>query len=247
MMFFLYFLALVSLCICICSFYVGKKIGNFTLLGINSLSFIIFVIVLSYKDPSTVYVSAHVIVTAVVNIVVFYIMSELSKFKDYEASLDKDDKISFIRCGYVKQSLNYKFVIIGFVAVTIILSSFLGYSCYKAYKSNSEITSLKSEINTYKSDIKLCNEKIDTLEIRVEARDEALSISESLRSNLKREIKMYEKVTGNTKGFVFITKTGNKFHLEDCHYLKNSSYFIMYSVAVKRRYTPCSNCLPNGY
>lgn len=247
MMFFLYFLALVSLCICICSFHVGQKIGNFTLLGINLLSFIIFVIVLYYKDPSAVYVSAHVIVTAVVNIVVFYIMSELYNFKDYEASLDKDDKISFIRCGYVKQSLNYKFVIIGFVGVTIILSSFLGYSCYKVYKSNSEITTLKSEINTYKSDIKSCNEKINTLEFRVEAREKALSISESLRSKLKRDIGFYEKVTENTKGFVFVTKTGKKFHLEDCHYLKNSSYFIMYTAAIKRGYTPCSNCLPNGY
>ncbi len=41
---------------------------------------------------------------------------------------------------------------------------------------------------------------------------------------------------------VYITKSGKKYHQEDCRYLKNSSIQIDINEAVERNYTPCSVC-----
>jgi hypothetical protein len=43
---------------------------------------------------------------------------------------------------------------------------------------------------------------------------------------------------------VYITKTGAKYHRNDCHYLKYSKFSISLSEAKKRSYTPCSICKP---
>jgi hypothetical protein len=43
---------------------------------------------------------------------------------------------------------------------------------------------------------------------------------------------------------VYITKTGEKYHAEDCRYLSRSSYAIELSDAIARGYDPCSVCKP---
>ena len=43
---------------------------------------------------------------------------------------------------------------------------------------------------------------------------------------------------------VYITKTGKKYHTENCSYLKKSSISIDLKDAVNRGYTPCSRCSP---
>jgi hypothetical protein len=43
---------------------------------------------------------------------------------------------------------------------------------------------------------------------------------------------------------VYITKTGEKYHSEDCRYLRKSSYAIKLSDAKAKGYTPCSVCNP---
>ena len=43
---------------------------------------------------------------------------------------------------------------------------------------------------------------------------------------------------------VYITKTGKKYHTENCSYLRKSSIPIDLKDAVGRGYTPCSRCSP---
>ncbi len=51
--------------------------------------------------------------------------------------------------------------------------------------------------------------------------------------------------TGNAfSQTVYITKSGKKYHIEDCRYLSNSSIAIDLSEAVSRGYTPCKVCKP---
>jgi hypothetical protein len=45
---------------------------------------------------------------------------------------------------------------------------------------------------------------------------------------------------------VYITKTGAKYHLSTCRYLKYSRIEISISVAVDQGYTPCSVCKPTS-
>lgn len=45
---------------------------------------------------------------------------------------------------------------------------------------------------------------------------------------------------------VYITRTGEKYHLETCRYLKYSSSAIDRADAIQRGYTPCSVCRPGG-
>ena len=44
---------------------------------------------------------------------------------------------------------------------------------------------------------------------------------------------------------VYITKTGEKYHKENCRYLKKSSYSINLSDAKARGYNACSVCKPS--
>lgn len=43
---------------------------------------------------------------------------------------------------------------------------------------------------------------------------------------------------------VYITETGEKYHSDDCSYLKNSKIPISKDDAISRDYTPCSRCKP---
>lgn len=43
---------------------------------------------------------------------------------------------------------------------------------------------------------------------------------------------------------VYVTRTGEKYHLSHCQYLKNSSIAIAHAEAEKLGYTPCSVCKP---
>lgn len=43
---------------------------------------------------------------------------------------------------------------------------------------------------------------------------------------------------------VYVTKTGTKYHEDDCSYLKYSKYYISLSKALKLGYTSCSRCEP---
>lgn len=43
---------------------------------------------------------------------------------------------------------------------------------------------------------------------------------------------------------VFITKTGEKYHREDCQYLRQSKIEISLEAALKNGYEPCSVCKP---
>ncbi|MBO3099607.1 hypothetical protein [Gelidibacter pelagius] len=45
---------------------------------------------------------------------------------------------------------------------------------------------------------------------------------------------------------VYVTKTGEKYHKNTCHYLKNSKKEIDYKKAIELRYTACSVCKPNA-
>ena len=43
---------------------------------------------------------------------------------------------------------------------------------------------------------------------------------------------------------VFITRTGERYHLGDCRYLRQSKIAIKKSEATSRGYTPCKVCRP---
>lgn len=43
---------------------------------------------------------------------------------------------------------------------------------------------------------------------------------------------------------VFITRTGKKYHIESCRYLRSSSISITLSEAINRGYSACSICAP---
>jgi len=45
---------------------------------------------------------------------------------------------------------------------------------------------------------------------------------------------------------VFTTKTGEKYHLEKCHYLKYSKKAVTIEDAISRGYEPCSICKPTA-
>lgn len=45
---------------------------------------------------------------------------------------------------------------------------------------------------------------------------------------------------------VYITKTGEKYHIEACAYLKNSSIEIQLADAIDRGYQACKVCKPNS-
>ena len=48
----------------------------------------------------------------------------------------------------------------------------------------------------------------------------------------------------NKDPYVYITKTGKKYHRETCSYLKKSKIKIRLSEAKRLGYTPCSSCKP---
>lgn len=50
--------------------------------------------------------------------------------------------------------------------------------------------------------------------------------------------------TSIQKETVYITKTGEKYHLENCRYLKYSKKAITLEEAINRGYDPCSVCKP---
>lgn len=58
--------------------------------------------------------------------------------------------------------------------------------------------------------------------------------------------KSYERVSGqkNNEKIVYITKTGKKFHSQNCHHLK-SCISINKSEAIQLGYAPCKVCKPN--
>lgn len=43
---------------------------------------------------------------------------------------------------------------------------------------------------------------------------------------------------------VYVTKTGEKYHLERCHYLKSSKIQLEYDKAKEMGFTPCKVCKP---
>jgi hypothetical protein len=48
----------------------------------------------------------------------------------------------------------------------------------------------------------------------------------------------------NKDPYVYITKTGKKYHIESCGYLKDSKIKIRLSEAKRRGYKPCPRCQP---
>lgn len=57
-----------------------------------------------------------------------------------------------------------------------------------------------------------------------------------------REVEQQQRVTEDTK--VYITRTGKKYHADNCRYLSKSKIPISLKVAIQRGYTPCSVCSP---
>tara|TARA_B100000683_G_C12015653_1_gene359816 strand:+ start:9 stop:368 length:360 start_codon:yes stop_codon:yes gene_type:complete len=43
---------------------------------------------------------------------------------------------------------------------------------------------------------------------------------------------------------VYVTKTGSKYHLEECRYLRQSAYYINMADAIDKGFTACSVCKP---
>ncbi len=48
----------------------------------------------------------------------------------------------------------------------------------------------------------------------------------------------------NAATTVYVTETGNKYHISACRYLSKSCIPISLSDAVARKYEPCSDCIP---
>lgn len=48
----------------------------------------------------------------------------------------------------------------------------------------------------------------------------------------------------NQETTVYITKTGEKYHKDDCSYLRKSKIATTKADAIDRGYTPCSKCRP---
>jgi hypothetical protein len=66
---------------------------------------------------------------------------------------------------------------------------------------------------------------------------------------LSKGLTFYEKSFSTIKEVredttVYITKTGKKYHTEDCRYLSKSKIPISLKEAIQRGYTPCSVCSP---
>ncbi len=57
-------------------------------------------------------------------------------------------------------------------------------------------------------------------------------------------IKAPQKQEKKKTVYVYITKTGKKYHKGDCRYLKKSKVKITLEEACKRGYTPCKVCKP---
>lgn len=52
----------------------------------------------------------------------------------------------------------------------------------------------------------------------------------------------FSQITSQT---VYVTKTGKKYHLENCSSLSSSKKSIELSEAIDKGYTPCSKCKPD--
>jgi len=60
----------------------------------------------------------------------------------------------------------------------------------------------------------------------------------------KEEIKPKDQIKANEDTIVYITKTGKKYHSENCRYLSKSKIPISLKEAVEKGYAPCSVCGP---
>jgi len=53
-----------------------------------------------------------------------------------------------------------------------------------------------------------------------------------------------DKTMDPAKVLVYVTKSGTKYHLENCQHLKNGQSEISLADAVQRKYEPCAKCKP---
>lgn len=246
------FFSLISFIFCVSLTIYAYKSEIPSILVINIVAFLVIGIMLGCSS-STLSICIGVIVTGIINTITLYILSEVQNVKNYEYNIN-DDFSSEIQIKYIKKLFKMKMVVVGFVVVCIIFLSAFWYMHLKLSDSRSLAGKYKDEINTYKSEIKKKNGQISTLEEENQdyydiVIDQELDIGEkdAYIQDLERDIDLYERVTNNKKGFVFVTRTGKRFHLLSCHHLADSCYFRMYTEAIRQGYTPCSDCLPNGY
>jgi len=61
---------------------------------------------------------------------------------------------------------------------------------------------------------------------------------------LTQTITVINAATTTKTVYVYVTKTGNKYHVSTCRYLSKSKIKITLSDAKKRKYTSCSVCKP---
>lgn len=59
----------------------------------------------------------------------------------------------------------------------------------------------------------------------------------------EKEQKKYTQADAKTVE-VYITKTGEKYHTEDCNYLKSSCIETTLAEAIEKNYSDCSVCKP---
>lgn len=248
------FFALISLIFCFAiTLSIPASEGKKVYIFVNIASICIFLIVaLCFKITQT-YTNIHIISTGIANIMTFSITSSYYYYiEEHLSYMCADDSIT--KLDHEKKLLAFKIIIVILTVAIIFLSSFLCFSYQKLLKSQSLVAKYKDKIETYKSEIKTNKEQISSLEIENQQYFDAVVNQESdiidkdaYIEDLERDIDLYERVTGNKKGFVFVTRTGKRFHLVTCYHLADSCYFRMYTEAIRQGYTPCSNCLPNGY
>lgn len=99
---------------------------------------------------------------------------------------------------------------------------------------------LKSKQQAKDAEFEKLNQKIDSLQARIskfrDAKDTS-KVAQIWNSGNKSPPKPTKEVT------VFITRTGLKYHRFGCRYLRNSMITISLADA-KKKYLPCSVCLP---
>lgn len=88
--------------------------------------------------------------------------------------------------------------------------------------SNSEmLTRYKSSIEEYESTISELNDTI---------------------AQLEGEVDYHESINGDTGGVVYVTKTGKKYHKENCSHVSDERFMISYNDAIDAGYEACARC-----
>ena len=102
------------------------------------------------------------------------------------------------------------------------------------------ISEYEAQILEYEETISDYESQIEDLEVMVDEQDTEIQ-------GLYIDIEQYEKITGNKGGFVYVTKTGTKYHHQRCNYLRDPVFYMLRQDAIDSGYTPSSQCCINGF